>query len=141
MRDLTHVRTARAVLLALAGGDLSVVRDGDDYVLTGAAPDTRGSGLGDLSEDATMTLSVTFPGAVAEANGAVEGAVVTWDLTDAPATLEARGAASADTGVPGWIVVSVGLAVGIAAGVILVLVTKRRARRPGAAKPQATESA
>ncbi|WP_084099792.1 hypothetical protein [Demequina sp. NBRC 110051] len=109
--------------------ELSVIRDGDEYVVEGAlAVSDQAGDLGDLPADARMTLALTFPGEVSETNGELDdsGRTVTWDLINGPETIEARGAATADDSFPWWIALGVGLVLGVAAGVVLVVVTRRR---------------
>ena len=62
-----------------------------------AGSGSTGAFTGDLSQlsDAQLSVAITFPGAVATTNGTLEGKTVTWNLSDGPATLEARGSAVA----------------------------------------------
>lgn len=113
--------------MSFAGQNLTVTRDGDEYVVEGTYADPTGGDFDSLPETATMTLAVTFPGAISSSNGTVDGTTVTWDLTDAPATLEARGGASASSGPSMWLIIVIGLGIGIAAGVALVAAGRRRA--------------
>ncbi len=86
-----------------------VTRVGEDFVVSGPSNATKtpttgtsdagtgdsGAFAGDLSQlsDADLKVAITFPGPVASANGTIQGRTVTWNLTDGPATLDARGAA------------------------------------------------
>ncbi|GMA35510.1 hypothetical protein GCM10025876_17140 [Demequina litorisediminis] len=109
--------------------ELSITREGDEYVVEGAlSAGEEAAGLGELPEDASMTLTLTFPGEVTDTNGTVDdsGRTVTWDLISGPETIEARGGATAGGSFPLWIVLVVGLALGVGAGVVLVLVTRRK---------------
>lgn len=83
-----------------------VTRVGDEFVVSGisnatathdAVSGTTGAFTGDLSQlsDAELKVAITFPGPIASANGTIEGKTVTWNLSDGPATLEARGSAVA----------------------------------------------
>lgn len=73
-----------------AADSLSVVREGDDYVVSGTM-DMTGEEFQPESGDATsdeltrqmmesldIRISITFPGEVAETNGEVDGTTVTW---------------------------------------------------------------
>ncbi|WP_084079397.1 LppM family (lipo)protein [Demequina sp. NBRC 110057] len=120
--------------------ELSITREDDEYVVEGALSVGEEAGdLSDLPSEASMTLSLTFPGEVTETNGELDdsGRTVTWDLIDGPETIEARGGATADGSFPLWIVLVVGLALGVGAGIVLVVVTRRRA---GAQEQPATEA-
>lgn len=81
-----------------------ITRNKDEFVVSGPsnarATESSGSGdagalSGDLSQlsDAHLTVAITFPGAVASSNGSVKGRTVTWNLTDGPETLDAKGSA------------------------------------------------
>ncbi|WP_144268086.1 hypothetical protein [Demequina sp. NBRC 110055] len=109
--------------------ELSITREGDDYLVEGslAASDDAGD-LGELPSDATMTLSLTFPGDVTETNGELDssGHTVTWDLLRGPYSIEARGGARAEDDFPLWIVLVIGLFAGVGAGIALVVATRRR---------------
>lgn len=111
-----------------AGGDLSITRDGDDFVVSGRPEDGGGqAGDTDLPPDADVTLSVTFPGDVSSHNGDLDGSTVTWDLTTHEGAVEARGAAS-EGGFPTWLLIAVIALVGVGIGMAIVLVgaTKRK---------------
>ena len=112
--------------LNLDSDDLKIVRDGDDYVVAGEVGGGETAELGDLPADAEMSLAITFPGPIAEANGVIEGNTVTWDLTDAPDKLYARGAAS-QGGFPllAWLGIAFVLLV-VLAGVVLLIIGSRR---------------
>ncbi len=105
---------------------ITIVRDGDEYVVGG----TFDTGEEDMSmlTGATMTLAVTFPGAIADSNGTVEGNTVTWDLLDAPDELMARGSATAGgSGLPVWIWGVLGAVVLAAVAGAVIIVTRRNA--------------
>ena len=83
-----------------------ITRVGDEFVVSGpsnaTATQQAGSGstgafTGDLSQlsDTELSVSITFPGPVTTTNGTVKGKTVTWNLSDGPATLDARGSAVA----------------------------------------------
>ena len=69
-----------------ANGEITVDRDGDDFVVEGAADMTdpgEGVDLNDpttqqLMESIDVKVQITFPGPVSESNGEVEGNTVTW---------------------------------------------------------------
>lgn len=113
-----------------AGDGLRIFRDGDDYVVSGAADDlTEQAGGEELPETASATMSVTFPGAVSEHNGELDGNTVTWDLLEHGGELQARGSASADSGFPLWLILVIAALVGIGAGIAGVLIVSSR-RKP-----------
>ncbi|OLT50916.1 hypothetical protein [Cellulosimicrobium sp. CUA-896] len=73
----------------MSAGDLSITREGDAYVVSGAldlSDDELGLGGDQPSDDMArqmmegfeVVVSVTFPGEVAETNGDVDGTTVTW---------------------------------------------------------------
>jgi len=82
-----------------------IQRVGDEFVVSGpsnattsaAAADSTGDGplSGDIGQldDSEFTVTVAFPGDVASTNGTVKGKTVTWNLSDGPTTLDARGSA------------------------------------------------
>jgi len=115
-----------------------VARVGDEFVVSGpsnstTSPTAENSGTGaftgDLSQlsDARLTVSITFPGPIASANGSIQGKTVTWNLADGPATLDARGSAIA-TQDPAVRMAYVAFAV-IALGAIAYALAGRVARR------------
>ena len=115
-----------------------IARLGDEFVVSGPSNSTTsptvedsdtGAFTGDLSQlsDARLTVAITFPGTVASANGSIHGKTVTWNLTDGPATLDARGSAIA-TQDPAVRMAYVAFAV-IAFGAIAYALAGRLARR------------
>ncbi len=83
-----------------------ITRVGDEFVVSGpsnatasqsAASSDAGAFTGDLSQltDARLKVAITFPGPVASANGSIHVKTVTWNLSDGPATLDAKGSAIA----------------------------------------------
>ncbi|WP_062299149.1 LppM family (lipo)protein [Demequina maris] len=112
------------------GDDLAIVRDGDDYVVSGSMSGSEDEDLGSLP-GADMVLSITFPGEVSEHNGTLEGTTVTWDLMDAPDELVARGAASPPSAFPMWAWAAIGA--GALAVVAIAVVVVLRRRSPAAA--------
>lgn len=105
---------------------ITITHTGEDFILD--APT-----LGDLSpedaatlEEATLTLTVTFPGGVSEHNGTLSGTTVTWDLTTATEAPHAQGSASARS-LP-WGIIGGGILVAAAAVSGFVLLRRRRAQ-------------
>lgn len=61
---------------------VNVVHEGDDYVVSGVLDLSRsGLGLphGVSLDDLSVTISITFPGQVAESNGSIDGNTVHWE--------------------------------------------------------------
>src|SRR5690554_4123021 len=101
-----------------AGDELSIVRDGDDYVVSGQPEDIEEqTGGQSLPGDAEVTMSVTFPGAVSSHNGDLEGNTVTWDLLTHTGAIEARGSATEGGGFPLWFVIAIIALVGDGNGI------------------------
>ncbi|WP_430868110.1 LppM family (lipo)protein [Demequina aurantiaca] len=114
---------------ALDAGDFTISRDGDNYVVNGPVDPALAANGANISDAAQMWLSVTFPGAVYEHNGSLEGRTVTWDLTQAPAEIHAVGAAQATSETPGWLPAAIGIALILAVAVVLVIALRRREPR------------
>ncbi len=85
-----------------------ITRVGDEFMVSGpsnatatqsATSGSTGAFTGDLSQlsDTELSVSISFPGPVTASNGTVKGRTVSWNLTDGPKTLEARGSAIATT--------------------------------------------
>ncbi|MFV0632874.1 LppM family (lipo)protein [Demequina sp.] len=110
---------------------MTITREGDKFIVTGA-PVNAGEelGLDEAPEGAVATMSVTFPGEVTEHNGTLEGNTVTWNLLDAPETIEARGGASAGGGFPLVLLLVLLAIVGVGIGVAGVLITSTRRKGP-----------
>ncbi|WP_277207643.1 LppM family (lipo)protein [Isoptericola croceus] len=140
--------------LSGAGTDeLSITRDGDEYVVEGTMDMSDDTGQLDsmaagMAGAFDVRIAVTFPGEVIESNGTVEGSTVEWRPAMGESTeIYARGEANGGLGsggFPWWIVgVVVGLAV-IALVVLLVVRNNRRGRPvteamgPGAVTPGTT---
>ncbi|MBL0887290.1 LppM family (lipo)protein [Myceligenerans indicum] len=65
-----------------AGLPVNVVRDGDEYVVTGTLDLTaEGLGLGRRAslDDVDVVVDISFPGPVTESNGTITGNAVRWD--------------------------------------------------------------
>ncbi len=99
----------------------SVVRDGDDYVVTGS--------LGSEDEFAfdgvEAWISITFPGTVSDHNGTLSGNTVTWNIADGQYDMSATGSAigggAAGGGIPSWVWIALALIVLGGGGAFLVL--------------------
>lgn len=122
-------------------GEMSIVREGDTFVVSGNL-DLSGGGSGvDVSDPTTQQLlesfdvqiSITFPGSVENANGEIDGNTVTWT----PAfgdnlQISAVGSAIGGGGGGGmllWILVGAGVLVVIA---LLVVMMGRRGKNVSA---------
>lgn len=113
-----------------AGSGVSIVRDGDDYVVSGQPDDVSDQAGGEeLLADAQITMSITFPGEVSSHNGELDGNTVTWNLVSHTGPLEARGSASAGGGFPVWLIIAIIALVGVGIGITVVLVTSGK-RKP-----------
>lgn len=114
---------------------LRIVREGDDYLFTGAL-DFSGEAVpsDDTDGDDNLTVVVTFPGAVTEHNGELSGTTVSWTTSlEQRLEMSARGAAT-PAGPP--ILLIVGIALGvlllIAAVVAVLLFLRSRAKKAAA---------
>ncbi|MCV2395371.1 hypothetical protein OEB99_13725 [Actinotalea sp. M2MS4P-6] len=95
-----------APLSAVSNEELTIERDGDEFVVSGSVDltDEEGMDTTDTSDPMTqmfldtfvMEYSVTFPGAVSDHNGTLDGTTVTWTPPYGEVTeLSARGSAIA----------------------------------------------
>ncbi|MEN5075997.1 hypothetical protein ABE437_19425, partial [Isoptericola cucumis] len=115
--------------------DMSITRDGDEYVVTGTMDLSEGADQLDsmpegVRDSFDVRIAITFPGAVGDNNGTVEGNTVSWTPQIGEATeIQARGAAEAGSSFPWWLV---GLVVGVLV-LALVVVLVVRSRRSAAA--------
>ena len=84
---------------AAGAGGFSIVHDGDQFVVDGLLDLTEAPGGLDpeLLADAVLRVRLTFPGAVIESNGEVDGRSVTW-LPVMGAKNEIHAVASAEPG-------------------------------------------
>ena len=125
------------------GSDISITRDGDEFVVDGTWDTDDESGEMDpASLGATFTFAVTFPGKVTDHNGELsdDGHTVTWNLLDGPDTLHAVGGAKAGGGSPlGWIVIALGILV--IAAVVAVIVVRSRGSKKAAVAAAPAEAA
>lgn len=132
------------------GEELSIVRDGDEFVVSGtmdlsdAALGTEGAGgdemMSGLMEGFDIQISITFPGSVSEHNGELDGNTVTWTPQYGEATeISARGSAiegGGGSGLPLPLLIGIGAAVLVAAALIIFLVMRSR-KNAAAAQPAA----
>lgn len=131
-----------------AGGtdELSIVRDGDEFVVsgrmdlsdTGMGAEEGGETLAGLMEGFSVQIAITFPGAVSQHDGTLEGNTVTWQPQFGEVTeINARGSAieGGGAGFPLPLLIGIIAAVLVAVGLILffVLRSRRNATAPAAA--------
>jgi hypothetical protein len=145
-QKITFVDTPISALTASQDQDsLRIVRDGDVFRVTGALDMSNTSG--DPSNDqliqqamstAEIEISITFPGAVASSNGAIDGNSVSWKPVVGKRTeLSAVASAIASGSSPViWIVAGVGVVV-VISGAVLVM----RRRKPSGVAPLEADAA
>lgn len=121
--------------LNLIVGDLTVVRDGDDFVVSGSPIDLAAETGEEVPDDADASISFTFPGEVTSHNGQLDGTTVTWDLTTHTDPIEARGGATSG-GFPAWLIIAIIALVGVGIGMAVVLVTSGKRRPTGDDDPE-----
>jgi len=135
-------------LTAFSGSDpdsLHFERVGDEYVFSGAIDFSGDTGSSEPAEDdGNLTVKLTFPGAITDTDGTVDGTTVSWSTPiDTRLEMNARGAATAP-GLPiGLIIGGVAallLLIAIVAGV-LVLVSRRRKAVAAASTPATLDPA
>ncbi len=142
----TRITFSDEPIESFTGVDGTITREGDTFVFQGTAPDSSETQSLPEGSGAIATISITFPGAVTDHNGTLDGTTVTWNLltqTDAPyATGSAIGG-----GTNSHIAVIV-IAVAIAALVLLalvivgiVLLTRRKGGSPADEAPPAADPA
>lgn len=111
------------------GSDFSITRDGDEFVVEGtmpAAQQLQDPSAQQMLDTAEIQITVTFPGDVTEANGAIDGNQVTWEPTPGEAVdITARG--SAESGM-NWILIGAiaALLALVAIGVVLLMIVRGR---------------
>ncbi|MFE5292512.1 LppM family (lipo)protein [Isoptericola sp. NPDC056618] len=126
------------------GEDLTITRDGDDYVVDGTMNLSEGAdqlkSLPQNVQDAfDVSLAITFPGPVSDATGTIDGNTVTWTPKVGENTeIHAVGAASAGSSFPWWIV---GLVVGLVVIGLVVWFVVRNNRRPATSTGTVTGTA
>jgi hypothetical protein len=93
-----------------ADEELSIAREGDEYVVSGVMDLSEGAegmeGSQEMPQEILdtflVTIAVTFPGDVTETNGTVDGTTVTWNPAFGETTeMSARGSAVAGGGAAG----------------------------------------
>ncbi|MGH8774768.1 MAG: LppM family (lipo)protein [Jiangellaceae bacterium] len=129
------------------GDDISIVHEGDEYVLSGTFDLSDSGDFGDLGEDEDflegfagsmdVQLNVTFPGEVIDHNGELDGRTVTWTPeVGERLELQARSQDSGGSSFP-WLIVAV-LAGLVAIGAAAVLVLRGRGAT-AAGEPEAVD--
>ncbi|MBK5250199.1 MAG: hypothetical protein JJE50_12355, partial [Actinomycetales bacterium] len=88
---LTDVQIDRVA--GSTSGALTITRLGGDYLVNGSFAELDPTVEGDEVVPWTVQLSLTFPGAVSEHDGVLDGRTVTWDLTPDQPSLHARASA------------------------------------------------
>jgi len=125
---------------------LKIVRDGDDFVVTGVMDTTSAtSAAGDSGVDMSaftasmqMLIAITFPGEVKQHNGTLKGRTVTWTpRIGERVELNARGSAIDSSRTIPVLLLAVGgaLALGLV-GLLLFLLLSRRRRGARAVGPE-----
>ncbi|WP_081784895.1 DUF3153 domain-containing protein [Cellulomonas sp. KRMCY2] len=116
---------------------LKIVREGDEFVVSGAMDltDAGAEDMGDVGGAMDVRIAITFPGAVGDHDGTLDGKTVVWEPVIGERTeINARGSAVEGGGLGGLQPLLIGLIalVALAAiGVVVFLVV--RSRRAGAA--------
>ncbi|MEJ7702902.1 MAG: hypothetical protein WKF47_04235 [Geodermatophilaceae bacterium] len=125
----------------------SLTHEGDEYVLDASLNFSLG-GTESLPTDGSFSalVAITFPGAVIESNGTVDGNTVTWTQlrpgAENPLTARASAIANGQAGSPldsgiAWWIWAVGAAGALAVAGIIAAVVLRRRRAAKAAKASA----
>ncbi len=141
----THFKGA--ALDAFSSGEedaLSIVRDGDDFVVTGAM-DLAGEEteqLGAMMSGFDINIAITFPGEVTDHNGELDGRTVVWTpKIGERLDISARGAAT-EGGAGGLPMAAlIGIAIGGLAviAIVLLLLVRNRGRQGAADAGAGTE--
>jgi hypothetical protein len=130
---------------------LSIVREGDTFVVSGALDLSQGlsgatgaTGAEQFLESAEIRIAITFPGDVTESNGEVDGNTVSWapefgERVDIQATGSAI-ASGGDSNTLLYVLIGVG-AVLLIAIIIIVVVMGRRKKGEPSAMPEGGEMA
>jgi hypothetical protein len=123
-------------------GELSITREGDEFVVAGTL-DLSGELGTDPTSGAALSgaeaeISVTFPGEVISSNGEEDGNTVTWEpVLGESLELQARG--SAEAGLPWSLIVAVVALIGLVVIGIVLLVVVRGRQQPATASGPAPE--
>jgi len=120
-----------------------IVRTGDTFTLSGVIDLSSGAGVSGASgaipgldqalAGADIRISITFPGAVTDTNGVVDGTTVTWtpkigQRLEIHATASAIGSGSSSTSS----ILLIGLvALGVIAVIVVVMLVMKGRRKPG----------
>lgn len=116
-------------------GDIQIVRDGDEFVVTGVMDLTEGAvgsgedlGMGALGDSFEGRVAITFPGKVTEHDGELSGTTVTWVPKFGESTpINARGSAVEGGGeLPIALIAGIGAAVLLLIGLVLFFVLRGR---------------
>lgn len=111
-------------------GDLSITRDGDEFIVNGTLDLSQGAD-GDpsaaaLLDSAEAAISITFPGDVKSSNGVEDGNTVTWTPKPSEVT-DITAVGSAVAGIP-WtpIIAVLALVTLVLVGIVLLMVLRKR---------------
>ncbi len=142
-----------AALDTFGAGDeesMQIVREGDEFVVTGVMDMTEAAGGEDLGMAAGMMegmdirIAVTFPGAVADHNGTLEGNTVSWEPTVGERLeMNARGSAVAGGGsssLPLPLLIGGGVLALLVIGGVLFAVLRNRSSEPAPAAAVPSDS-
>ncbi|HEX5936555.1 MAG TPA: hypothetical protein VFZ75_02520 [Actinomycetota bacterium] len=117
------------------GEELSIVREGDEFVVTGALDMSGEQFTGtdipqQFLENFEFTISITFPGEVTQSTGEVDGNTVTWEPKVGENTpIEARASAIPSASSP-WLIIALVALGAFLLGAVVFLLTRRRAAVP-----------
>jgi hypothetical protein len=124
---------------------LKIVREGDDFVVSGAFnPSASGASL-DTSPDASalmtgaqLLVSITFPGEVKTHNGTLKGRTVTWTpKMGEPTEMQARGSALGGSSIPLWLLAAGAAVLLVLLGLLIAWLIIRGRRKAVPAQAQA----
>lgn len=122
-----------------SGGDLSIIRDGDQFIVAGTLDLSQGTEADPTSsallDSAEAQVSITFPGDIVSSNGVEDGNTVTWTPKPGEATeLSAVGGATSG---PPWTLIAAALVlvVLVGVGVVLLVILRRRSSATAPAEP------
>ncbi len=122
-------------------GEITITREGDTFVVDGSADLSQGADGVDLSDPTTAQLleafdvkvSITFPGAITDSNGEVDGNTVTWVPEFGGVTsIHAKGSAIGNGGGGGGILlwVLLGVAAIVVIGVVMAVMKRGKDTTP-----------
>jgi hypothetical protein len=113
------------------GEQLSIVREGDEFVVSGALDMSGEQFTGQdippqFLENFEFTISITFPGEVISSSGEVDGNTVTWTPVVGENTpIEARASAIPSATSP-WLIIALVAVGAFLLGAVVFLLTRRR---------------